>query len=191
MTALARPDVRLQPSWAETVLEFGSATLHGSGAWHGSTQLDLTETGCAAFVEMVLQWGDPAFELPADRVHSDYFWITDGEGAAEEVVGFLALRHSLTPWLLEEGGHIGFSVRPSRRRQGHATRALGLAIPRAAALGLERVLLTCAEGNAGSARTIERNGGILEDTRNGTRRYWIRTAVSGAPARDGRTAAPA
>ena len=49
-------------------------------------------------------------------MHCAYFWITDGD----EMVGFLALRHALTPWLLEEGGHIGFSVRPSRRRQGHA-----------------------------------------------------------------------
>ena len=41
-------------------------------------------------------------------VHCTYFWITeDGE-----FVGYLALRHSLTPWLLDEGGHIGFSVRP-------------------------------------------------------------------------------
>ena len=57
-------------------------------------------------------------ELPEDRVHCDYYWITDGIGPDEEVVGFLALRHSLTAWLLEEGGHIGYSVRPSRRARG-------------------------------------------------------------------------
>src|SRR4051794_30654094 len=191
MTALARPDVRLQPSWAATVLEFGSATLHGSGAWHGSGQVDVTEAGCAAFVETVLQWSDPAFPLPADRVHSDYYWITDGDGAAEEVVGFLALRHELTPWLLEEGGHIGYSVRPARRGHGHATRALALAVRRAAELGLDRVLLTCDEPNVPSARTIERNGGAYEDSRNGKRRYWIETGVSASRARDGRTSAPA
>ena len=144
-----------------------------------------------AFVAMVLKYGDPTFELPEDRVHCDYFWITDGDGQAEEVVGFLALRHALTPWLLEEGGHIGFSVRPTRRREGHATRALALALPRAAQLGLDRVLLTCDDTNAGSARTIERNGGIHEDTRKGIRRYWIETVVSAARARDGRTEAPA
>ena len=91
------------------------------------------------------------------------------------MVGFLALRHALTAWLLEEGGHIGYSVRPSRRGQGHATRALGLAVRRSAELGLDRVLLTCDEDNVASARTIERNGGVYEDTRNGKRRYWIAT----------------
>jgi predicted acetyltransferase len=195
MTALARPDVRLHRSWAETVTEFGSETMHGSGAWHGDGgPLDLTEVGCEEFVAMVLPWADPSFELPEDRVHSDYYWITDGDGPDEEVVGFLALRHSLTPWLLEEGGHIGYSVRPSRRGQGHARRALGLAVRRAAELGLDRVLLTCDEPNVASARTIERNGGLYEDTRNGTRRYWIETGRAGSTGsrdRAGRTAAPA
>ena len=131
MTALARPDVRLHRSWAATITEFGSETIHGSGVWHGDGgPLDLTEAGCAAFVAMVLAYADPATELPEDRVHCDYYWITDGTGPDEEVVGFLALRHSLTAWLLEEGGHIGFSVRPSRRAQGHASRALALAVRR-------------------------------------------------------------
>ena len=98
-----------------------------------------------------------------------FFWIADGD----EVVGFLALRHRLNEWLLNEGGHIGFSVRPSRRREGHAHQALKLALPGAKRLGLDRVLLTCDEDNDGSRLTIEGNGGVYEDSRNGKRRYWI------------------
>ena len=97
--------------------------MHGSGLWD-IADLDTTAAGCAAVVAHLLRQGDPSVEMPEGRVHSNYYWITeDGE-----FVGYLALRHSLTPWLLEEGGHIGFSVRPSRRRQGHARRALGLAL---------------------------------------------------------------
>ena len=194
MTALARPDVRLHPSWAATITEFGSEPLHGARVWDGNGDggpLDLTEAGCAAFVAKLLAYADPSRELPEDRVHCDYYWITDGSGPDEEVVGFLALRHSLTAWLLEEGGHIGYSVRPSRREQGHASRALALAVRRAAELGLERVLVTCDDDNLASARTIERNGGVYEDTRNGKRRYWIGARVSESRAADGRTAAPA
>jgi predicted acetyltransferase len=192
VTALARPDVRLHASWAETITEFGSGMLHGSGVWHGDGgPLDLTRAGCEAFVAMLRPYADPATELPEGRVHCDYYWITDGDGDEEEVVGFLALRHRLTAWLLEEGGHIGYSVRPSRRGQGQAGRALALAVRRSAELGLDRVLLTCDEDNRASARTIERNGGVYEDTRNGKRRYWIATGLSGWPAADGRTAARA
>jgi predicted acetyltransferase len=174
MTALARPDVRLHPSWAETITDFGSETIHGSGLWHGDGgPIDLTQAGCAAFVAMVLPFADPAHDLPEDRVHCDYYWITDDAAAGEEVVGFLALRHALTAWLLEEGGHIGYSVRPARRGQGHASRALALAVRRSRELGLDRVLLTCDEDNLASARTIEHNGGVYEDTRNSKRRYWV------------------
>ena len=136
MTQLSVPDVRLQPSWAEAVAEFGTETMHGSGLWDFD-HLDTTEAGCAAVVAHLLPQGDPSTEMPEGRVHSNYYWITD-DG---EFVGYLALRHSLTQWLLDEGGHIGFSVRPSRRRQGHARRALALALIEAKGLGLDRVLL--------------------------------------------------
>jgi predicted acetyltransferase len=182
MTALALPDARLHPSWVRAVAEFGSQTLHGSGAWHLDGRLDLTRAGCEAFVATLLAFADPATALGEDQVHCSYYWVTDGTGEDEEVVGFLALRHRLTPWLLEEGGHIGYSVRPSRRRQGHASRALALAVDRAARLGLDRVLVTCDEPNLASARTIERNGGVHEDTRKGKRRYWIDTRRAAAPA---------
>ncbi|WP_374211166.1 GNAT family N-acetyltransferase [Pseudarthrobacter cellobiosi] len=61
------------------------------------------------------------------------------------------------------------------RRRGHAAAALADALPMARKLGIARVLLTCDENNAGSRATIERNGGVCEDTRNGKRRYWINT----------------
>ncbi|MEU2385508.1 hypothetical protein ABZ606_12680 [Streptomyces sp. NPDC012461] len=58
-----------------------------------------------------------------------------------------------------------------------ATWALGAALPEARALGLDRVLVTCDDDNTGSRRSIERNGGVLEDVRTTTagikRRYWI------------------
>ena len=72
-------------------------------------------------------------------------------------------------------------MRPSRRREGHAHRALKLALPEARALGLDRVLLTCDEDNDGSRLTIEGNGGVYEDSRNGKRRYWIPAGVTSRP----------
>ena len=177
MTSLDRPDVTLAASWAQAVADFqaaGEQHIHGSGLWD-LDPLDVTEDGCRAVVEHLLAQADETTEVPEGRVHCTYFWITDAGGGEREVVGFLALRHGLTPWLLEEGGHIGYGVRPSRRREGHASRALKLALAAAADLGLERVLVTCDEDNAGSRRTIERCGGTYEDSRKGKRRYWIAT----------------
>jgi predicted acetyltransferase len=70
-------------------------------------------------------------------------------------------------------------VRPARRGQGHATRALALALDRAAELGIDRALVTCDFDNEPSRRTIERNGGVYEDRRADKLRYWIDTAARG------------
>lgn len=106
-------------------------------------------------------------------MHATYWWIADGQ----TYLGAISLRHALNDLLLNAGGHIGYGVRPSARRRGVATWALGAVLPSARDLGLDRVLVTCADDNVPSARTIERNGGVLEDVRMTelglTRRYWI------------------
>lgn len=98
-------------------------------------------------------------------------WHVDGE----EYLGRLALRHRLTPHLRERGGHIGYDVRRSARRQGHATAMLRAALPVAAGLGIDTALVTCDVDNVASRRVIERNGGVLEDQRGDMLRFWIPT----------------
>lgn len=99
----------------------------------------------------------------------------------EEIVGRISFRHSLSPGLLEWGGHIGYAVLPEHRRRGYGKAMLEQMVRTAALLGLPRVLVTCNEGNIGSASVIEAVGGVLEDRRRnpGTgdlkRRYWVPT----------------
>jgi predicted acetyltransferase len=94
------------------------------------------------------------------------------------ILGVSNLRHWLTPHLLEHGGHVGYSVRPSERNRGHATRLLRDAARRARRVGIERLLVACDAGNVASARVIEKCGGVLENevpTDDAPiRRYWIR-----------------
>ena len=85
------------------------------------------------------------------------------------------MRHRLTEFLRDVGGHVGYYVRPSRRRRGHATAMLRAVLPYAADLGLERVLVTCDDTNEGSRRVIEAAGGVLEDQRGVKLRYWLPT----------------
>lgn len=94
------------------------------------------------------------------------------------LIGNINLRHRLTPFLEQLGGHIGYSVHPQHWKRGYATRMLALTLVKARALGLTRVLITCDDNNPASARVIEKNGGRLQDkvAREGgglTRRYWV------------------
>ena len=99
--------------------------------------------------------------MGAERVHATHWWIVEGDS----YLGAVDLRHYLNALLLDVGGHIGYSIRPSFRRRGLATWALGAVLPEARALGLDRVLVTCDDDNVASSCSIERNGGVLEDVR--------------------------
>lgn len=48
-------------------------------------------------------------------------------------LGRLSIRYHLVPALHDRGGHLWFSIRPSRRRQGLGTELLTEALPIAAA----------------------------------------------------------
>jgi predicted acetyltransferase len=169
MTALVFPTMGRYEEWADCVAEYLDSYPAGSGFPETEGPQEAGPEAYAASVARSEMFRDPTVTLPPNRFPSEYLWITDGDA----IVGFLRFTYELNEFLLEVGGHIGYSVRPSRRREGNASRALGLALDRARARGIDRVLVTCDETNVGSARTIESQGGRLEDVRNGKRRYWI------------------
>lgn len=79
------------------------------------------------------------------------------------VVGRTSIRHELNDFLTNFGGHIGYSVIPEHRRKGYATEILRQSVILARAMGIDRVLVTADDSNVGSIRTIENNGGVLEN----------------------------
>lgn len=114
--------------------------------------------------------------VPPGHVPSTFLFAFAGP----RIVGRVSIRHELNELLLRIGGHIGYTVVPEFRRQGYATEILrqSLEIVRRR-FGLSRVLVTCDDDNIGSIRTIEKNGGVLENLVAGPdldkpkRRYWI------------------
>lgn len=115
--------------------------------------------------------------LPEGYVPDTEFWLLDGN----RIIGTGRIRHGLTKNLLKFGGHIGYAIRPSEWNKGYGTIQLKLLLQEARKLGIKRILVTCDKDNVGSARVIEKNGGILENIldqvadgkRHMTCRYWI------------------
>ncbi|MEU4506014.1 GNAT family N-acetyltransferase [Streptomyces sp. NPDC024089] len=174
MPELTIPTGRLHRSWLAARDEWAPGA-HQDGAGlrlAPETGLDDPEV-FSAWVERLRQQSDSSVALGEGHVHATHWWIVEGD----TYLGAIDLRHRLNAFLLDAGGHIGYGIRPSARRRGLATWALGAVLPEARAMGLGRVLVTCDDDNAGSARSIERNGGILEDVRTTKagvkRRYWI------------------
>lgn len=94
-----------------------------------------------------------------------------------KIIGAINIRHTLNDYLLNYGGHIGYGIRPSERKKGFASLMLSLALPIARELGIDKALITCDKNNAGSAKTIMKNDGVLENEveEDGklVQRYWI------------------
>jgi predicted acetyltransferase len=175
MPDLIAPTVRLHEAWLDARDDWGRGVYQDGAGLRPGDDVD-SAAGFAAWVERLNGESDPARPVAAGWVHCTYRWIVEDD----RVLGAIALRHELNEFLLRAGGHIGYGVRPSARRRGLATWALGRMLAEARALGLDRLLITCTDGNEASARTIERHGGVLEDVRGtevGTvRRYWITLA---------------
>ena len=168
MCFLTEPSVQYKDSYLAAVRE-----LQGEGKRLDDNIRFLSEN-FTAFVHRSLQQKDRSYVMPGRVPNADFWLIENGE-----FVGRLNLRYELDSDLLKFGGHIGYEVRPSRRKQGYGTRMLQLGLEKAKAAGIFKVLVTCDENNIGSKKIIEHNGGQFENAVHidGSAikklRYWI------------------
>ena len=138
-------------------------------------QSALAKKDFAAFIEE-LNSQSKGINLPPGIVPMSTFWMID---SSQMILGRSVVRHFLTPALEHHGGHIGYAIRPSKRRKGYGELILSLTLEKARALGLVRVRITCDTDNIGSVKVIEKNNGVLyattisEQTGKLISQYWI------------------
>jgi predicted acetyltransferase len=127
------------------------------------------------YIQNLANWSQGR-ELPEGFVPSDTFWLVQN---GSRILGCSRFRHSLTPQLAHEGGHIGYDIRPLQRHKGYGTLILSLTLEKARLGGLGRVLLVSDKNNIASAAIIQRNGGKFENEVTSAldgrmlARYWI------------------
>jgi len=185
MPSFASPHPRYQRSFLTAVHEFEPAAgeedrltgLTVVGEEHHTVEELSVPAAFGAFTQRLCDLALPGTPRSEGIVAMTTLWWVHGD----EYLGRLSIRHELTDWLRDFGGHIGYVVRPSARRRGHASAMLAGALPIARSLGIDPVLLTCDDTNAGSRRVIESCGGVFEDQREDKLRFWVPTSSRDAP----------
>ena len=160
------------PEYGAQIMTYKEAFLAAGDSMDGTGGLDSAESFEVWFAE----WNKKLCEetVPAGLVPATTYLAVD---ECDTLVGMIDIRHRLNDWLLQFGGHIGYSVAPAHRRKGYAKEMLRLALDQCRELGIEQALVTCYDDHIASAKTIEHNGGILENKvlegEKVIRRYWI------------------
>ena len=125
MCILISPSLRYRQTQLEAFKEFQA---------HGE-HLDVDLTLLADRLEELLTWiqaqQDPSTVDAGELPFFDY-WLID----QEEWIGKLTLRPRIDERFPSAGGHIGYEIRPSKRRQGYGTILLRLGLEKAREQGL-------------------------------------------------------
>ena len=139
--------------YIEEFYEYGSE-INGTGG------LDrfLRESSYEAWLEKLVRDMDIA-NVPENRVPGlTYFYVREAD---DRIVGMINIRLALNAFLRNEGGHIGYSVRPTERRRHYGTEMLKAALKVCDVIGIREVLVSCDKENAASAGVIKNCGGVL------------------------------
>lgn len=127
------------------------------------------------FSETLSLWNRAKIDPLSKFVPATLYFLIN---TSSEIVGAVHIRHYLNQSLLQNGGHIGYGIRPDKRNLGLGTLCLKLGLDLAQNNhNLRAVLLTCDKHNLASARVIEKNQGAFagETTINNevVKRYWV------------------
>jgi predicted acetyltransferase len=147
---LASPMASLEAAYMAFIDEFRT---HGEG--HFVHEDVLEANGFSAYLAWLGQ-GERG-ELGTEFCPWSAFWLVDVDDCS--IVGISSLRHSLSSWMQERGGHVGYRIRPSRRGHGFAQLLLCQMERLAQARGITELMVVCHDDNPASAAVIERRGG--------------------------------
>ena len=164
--------VRPSMEFKDQVMEYRNEFLTNGENLAGSSYLSRYEA-YGEWLQFV--WDNEQEDTKHTGVTADEFLAIREED--NKLIGLINIRHSLTDYLFNFGGHIGYSVRREERRKGYGKEMLRQALEKCRKLNLKEVLITCDASNIASAKTILSCGGVLDNEvmegEETIQRYWI------------------
>ena len=140
MLKLVRPSAKYLKSALAACKEFVSNTETSNTICSVDKMIQMLPDNAEQYFYQ-LYTEEKGINLKPNYVSQTTFWLLDNE----EYIGTFTLRHDLTEHLKEIGGHIAYQIKPSKQKQGYATKGLLLCLNEALKIGLEQVLITCKE----------------------------------------------
>lgn len=169
------PNIQYKEKVQEYIQEFidaGTETINGSGGLDSH----LVKDGYEAWLGEVERKADVTRKKPGEISASTFFYVREDD---DRILGMVNIRYGLNEFLFNEGGHIGYSIRPGEQGKGYATQMLEQALLFCQFIGLDQVLVICEKNNVASARVIQKCGGVMENEIYSEhydevlQRYWI------------------
>lgn len=154
---LVFPNIQYKEKALDFIQEFydNKSDINGSGGLDGY----LEDSTYEEWIKKVLADLDIA-NIKKPRVPAlTYFYIREEDDA---IIGMINIRLALNDFLRNEGGHIGYCIRPSERNKQYATNMLSDALIVCDTMDIKEVLISCDKENAASAKVIQKCGGVLK-----------------------------
>ena len=167
--------IRPTNEYATQIVEYRQEFLDARDSMDGTGPLRRFENP-DEYIKTCAEYEDPE-KIPSHLVPATQFFFV--RKSDNKLVGMIQVRHRFNDFLEKYAGHIGYSVRPSERRKGYAKEMLGMALSFCREIGIDKVMITCIDGNIGSEKTILANGGVYEYTihepneNENLKRFWI------------------
>jgi predicted acetyltransferase len=150
--------ISLEPPSEKYLESFFQAMAEFEGEGNPQISETMTREQFPAYVQK-LHDQSVGKNLKEGHMPSKEYWIIDAEGYAGRII----LGLTFTPDPDRLGNHVGYAVRPSKRRKGYATKALQCLLDEARKLKIYKLMPICDPSNLASRKVIERSGGVLLD----------------------------
>ena len=147
--------------YKDKAIEFINEFHKNNSDINGSGALDryLKESSYEKWIEKVIADIDIA-NIEGGRLPAfSYFYIRETDN---KIIGMINIRLALNDFLRNEGGHIGYCIRPTERKKHYATNMLNEALAFCKNIGLINIIISCDKSNIASANVIKNCGGILD-----------------------------
>ena len=157
-TSLVFPNLEMKNAAQEFKQEFYTA---GERTINGGYKFDVDRYSYEEWLQILASNQSTETADPRFGTSETYFAVNEDS----VIVGIVSFRHELTEFYAN-AGHVGYSVRPSMRRNGYATQILCAILKKASERGFNELKIVARQDNVPSIRTILNNRGVLTRTFN-------------------------